>query len=58
MLNYIIMVSFYEEDIVLDCFFGFGSMVLVVKRNRWKCIFIDIDMYWMDYIEKRLNEFF
>ncbi|WP_137508861.1 DNA methyltransferase, partial [Escherichia coli] len=58
MLNHIIMASSYEEDIVLDCFSGSGSTALAAKRNRRKCISIDIDMHWTDYTEKRLNELF
>ncbi|CAD5571955.1 DNA methylase [Escherichia coli] len=58
MLSHIIIASSYEGDIVLDCFAGSGSTALSAKRNKRKCISIDIDTHWTDYIEKRLNELF
>ncbi|MBE4811047.1 MULTISPECIES: DNA methyltransferase [unclassified Enterobacter cloacae complex] len=55
MLEHIILASSYENDIVLDCFAGSGSTAMASLKNKRKCISIEIDIHWVEYILNRTN---
>jgi predicted RNA methylase len=46
----------HENDIVLDCFAGSGSMGYACLETNRKCILIEKDVKYCNYIESELNK--
>ena len=44
-----------ENDLLLDCFAGSGSLGMACKNTNRKCILIEKEKKYFDYINKSLN---
>lgn len=55
LLEYFILNSSQEGDMVLDCFMGSGSTIIASLKNKRKCIGIELDEEYINITKKRMQ---
>lgn len=55
LLEHAIKTTTYEDDIVLDCFAGSGTVAIAAQNVRRKSVSIEIEKKWFNYIKDRLS---